>query len=346
MTTPSDLVKQAESLGAAFELSADGVRVKAPRPLPADLMTELKEKKPEIIEYLRARGAGPSSVPDQPPPAQPQAPAADPEADSRRREFERLRQEAAGETGLGAPSVVPAAAAPNAAPSADVPPPVEAVDVGSYHQAFQQLAAEKGGAADNSNDTDDQTLDSPAATTQPTETPPQLNAPSPGPLTPIPQPPAPDDSDRRAAFDKLRQEAAAAESTSAPPETPSAPSEDESRAAAFQQLKEQALAGEPDDAPSPQQTAASEDDSHNAAFDRLKEQAKLGESGVAQPPTPPPSPGEDSRLAAFAQLRDEAMAGETGDAPRRKLLPKMRAGGPRSRSSNRKPMRQTRWRKR
>ena len=53
VTAVSDLVERAEALGATFTLTSDSVKVNAPRPLPPDLMAELREHKAEIIGHLR-----------------------------------------------------------------------------------------------------------------------------------------------------------------------------------------------------------------------------------------------------------------------------------------------------
>lgn len=94
MTSASDLIQRAESLGASFELRDGGVKVKAKRPLPPELMTELRERKAEVLTHLRQQ----TQAAEAPPPAA-SAPAAVSDTGSRAQAFADLRQQAAEEGG-------------------------------------------------------------------------------------------------------------------------------------------------------------------------------------------------------------------------------------------------------
>ena len=47
------LVYEAKALGAEFEIRGDRVKVAAPRPLPSTLVAKLKERKPDLLEFLQ-----------------------------------------------------------------------------------------------------------------------------------------------------------------------------------------------------------------------------------------------------------------------------------------------------
>ena len=52
MSAVADLVTRAQDLGARFEVTAETVKLRAPRPLPEGLVADLRQHKPEVIEYL------------------------------------------------------------------------------------------------------------------------------------------------------------------------------------------------------------------------------------------------------------------------------------------------------
>ena len=57
MSQPADLIEQAKAMGAIFEVTTDGVRVRRPQgPLPADTLATLKKHKDEIrAELIKPR---------------------------------------------------------------------------------------------------------------------------------------------------------------------------------------------------------------------------------------------------------------------------------------------------
>ena len=114
MTAASSLIERAEALGAAFELKDGSVKVRATRPLPADLMAELRQLKAQVIEHLRQRDA--QGVPDGPTDQGsesrgPQGPAAAAsglsESEKRRAEFEQMRQIVAAQGAVDEPPRTP-----------------------------------------------------------------------------------------------------------------------------------------------------------------------------------------------------------------------------------------------
>ena len=52
MTTAPNLLAQVEAAGGTIEVHADKLRLKAPRPLPDDLLDDLRARKAEIIALL------------------------------------------------------------------------------------------------------------------------------------------------------------------------------------------------------------------------------------------------------------------------------------------------------
>lgn len=62
MTEVATLIEQARSLGATLRVQGDTVKVKAPAPLPAEVMEALRQHKAEIIRAL--------TMPPVPPPPQ------------------------------------------------------------------------------------------------------------------------------------------------------------------------------------------------------------------------------------------------------------------------------------
>ena len=53
MSNVEALVHEAKALGAKFEISGDRIKVAAPRPLPSILMEKLRERKPDVLEFLQ-----------------------------------------------------------------------------------------------------------------------------------------------------------------------------------------------------------------------------------------------------------------------------------------------------
>ena len=52
MNRPRELLQKCRELGATFTPSNDRVKIKAPLPLPDDLVSELKKAKPQILKEL------------------------------------------------------------------------------------------------------------------------------------------------------------------------------------------------------------------------------------------------------------------------------------------------------
>ena len=52
MSAVADLVTTAHELGATFEVTPERVTLRAPRRLPEGLVADLRQHKPEVIEYL------------------------------------------------------------------------------------------------------------------------------------------------------------------------------------------------------------------------------------------------------------------------------------------------------
>jgi hypothetical protein len=61
VSTVAKLIQRVKAVGGEIVLEGDGLKARAPKPLPADLMAELREHKPELLHHLqRAR-----EVPDE-----------------------------------------------------------------------------------------------------------------------------------------------------------------------------------------------------------------------------------------------------------------------------------------
>ncbi len=324
----AELVGQAESLGAAFELKdgGTGVKVRAKQPLPKEMMSGLKSRKAEIIEYLKRR--------DEPTPP---APTPADQTDQRMADFQRLREEATEEEIVppskpDSPVVIdqpggPAdesdaeadrrdafAQARQQAQDDDVPEVKEAGDVdrSEWHDAFQKLSAKNEGAAPEAAE--------PPQTTEMPLDPGTAEAPEAGVVET-------DDAEFKAAFGALAEQFSGTGETAEPepkadtpapqqpaqqPSTPASSPESEARAADFASMREQAQAEEPaapppapapsasppPAPPTPSEETSPEQASRFAEFESLRQQAQA-EAPMPPPPSsdPPASPSPSIALA-------------------------------------------------
>ena len=227
------------------------------------------------------------------------------ETDDRLKAFEELRRLASAEQSEAPSPPKPGTTGPPPSTTPRSESSAAEPESSEWHNAFQRLAAERG-------DIDDR--EAPSQPDQPFLS----ESPHSGPGAVAQEPPraapaSPETAARRADFEELRRQAAAADAGVAPPPPEPSSPEVSARNADFEELRRQATAADAGVAPPPPEPAPPEASARSTDFEELRRQAAAADAGEASPQREPASPESEARNSDFEQLVRQAAGGEMGD---------------------------------